>query len=346
MGAISPAGFLMTPANNPSAPPCVSVIVPCYNEQSTIHLLLEAVNRQTYPRQALEVVIADGMSTDETRARIEQFRQEHTGLAVRLVDNPHRTIPAALNRAIRAANGEVIVRLDAHSVPEPDYVERCVSTLLAGKGDNVGGVWQIRPLHTGWAARAIAVAAAHPLGVGDARYRYSEEAGEVDTVPFGAYRKSLIERIGAYDENLLTNEDYEFNVRIRTAGGRVWLDPRIRSTYYARGTFAGLARQYWRYGYWKARMLRRYPGTVRWRQALPPVFVLSLLGLLALAPWFSFAAWLFVIELSVYALVLLLAGLHSALKYRDWALIPGVPLAIATMHLAWGSAFLWSVVIR
>jgi GT2 family glycosyltransferase len=168
----------------------------------------------------------------------------------------------------------------------------------------------------------------------------------VDTVPFGAYRKSLVERQGGYDENLLTNEDYEFNVRIRAAGGRIWLDPRIRSVYYARGSFVELARQYWRYGYWKARMLRRYPGTIRWRQALPPAFVLSLLVWLALSYWFSFDGWLFVIELSVYALVLLIAGLHSSLKYRDWALIPGVPLAIATMHLAWGSAFLWSVVIR
>lgn len=335
-----------TPAPESPDRPRVTIIVPCYNEQATIHLLLEAIYRQTYPRAAMEVLISDGLSTDETRARVAGFSGSHPDLALRIVDNPARNIPAALNRAIAAAHGEILVRLDAHSAPEPDYVARCVAALQAGKGENVGGVWQIRPGGKTWAARAIAVAAAHPLGVGDALYRYATAAAEVDTVPFGAFYRLLIDRIGAYDETLLTNEDYEFNVRVRRSGGRVWLDPAIRSAYYARSTFGDLARQYWRYGYWKARMLRRYPNAVRWRQALPPAFVLSLALLALAAPWSSAAALLFVIELGIYALVLITAGAFSALKRRDWAMLPGVPLAIATMHFAWGSAFLWSTVFR
>jgi succinoglycan biosynthesis protein ExoA len=326
--------------------PTVSVIVPCYNEQDTILLLLEAVYAQTYPRPQIEVVIADGLSKDQTRLQIADFQSVHPDLSVRIVDNPARTIPSGLNRAIQAALGEMIVRLDAHSVPQPDYVARCVAALEQRLGDSVGGVWEIRPRSAGWQARAIALAAAHPFGVGDAHYRYTTTAQAVDTVPFGAFQRSLVERIGYFDENLLTNEDYEFNVRLRQSGGKIWLDPAIRSVYFARANMVDLARQYWRYGYWKARMLRRYPGTIRWRQALPPLFVLSLVGLLLLAIWWPVARWLFVIESAGYAVVLSLAGMQLGKKQHDWKLILSVPLAIATMHLAWGSAFIWSLVSK
>lgn len=326
--------------------PAVSVIVPCYNEQNTILLLLEAIYAQTYPRPQMEVVIADGLSKDQTRWQIADFQARHPDLTMQIVDNPNRTIPSGLNRAIQAAQGEMIVRLDAHSVPQPDYVARCVTALEQGFGDSVGGVWEIRPRGSGWQACAIALAAAHPFGVGDAHYRYTTTAQVVDTVPFGAFHRSLVERIGYFDEHLLTNEDYEFNVRLRKAGGKIWLDPAIRSIYFARANLVELARQYWRYGYWKARMLRQYPGTVRWRQALPPLFVLSLLILLLLAIWWPAARWLFVIESAGYAIVLSLAGVQLGTKQRDWKLIFSVPLAIATMHLAWGSAFLWSLVSK
>jgi succinoglycan biosynthesis protein ExoA len=326
--------------------PAVSIIVPCYNEQNTILLLLEAIYAQTYPRPQMEVVIADGLSKDQTRWQIADFQSRHPDLTMQIVDNPNRTIPSGLNRAIQAAQGEMIVRLDAHSVPQPDYVARCVTALEQGFGDSVGGVWEIRPRGSGWQACAIALAAAHPFGVGDAHYRYTTTAQVVDTVPFGAFHRSLVERIGYFDEHLLTNEDYEFNVRLRKAGGKIWLDPAIRSIYFARANLVELARQYWRYGYWKARMLRQHPGTVRWRQALPPLFVLSLLILFLLAIWWPAARWLFVIESAGYAIVLSLAGVQLGTKQRNWKLIFGVPLAIATMHLAWGSAFLWSLVSK
>ncbi|MDD5371293.1 MAG: glycosyltransferase family 2 protein [Anaerolineaceae bacterium] len=324
--------------------PSVSIIVPCYNEQATIGLLLQAVHMQTYPRENLEVVIADGISSDHTREEIAIFQSAHPDLCVRIVDNPQKAIPAALNRAITAAHGEYLVRLDAHSVPEADYVERCLADLQQGLGDNVGGVWNIQPGASSWLARAIAVVAAHPLGVGDARYRYTSQAGAVDTVPFGAFPRKLIDRIGPFDETLLTNEDYEFNTRIRQHGGVVWLDPSIRSVYFARSTLVELARQYWRYGYWKQRMLRRYPGSLRWRQALPPLFVGSLVVVTLVAPFLSPARWLLAAELLVYLSVLFLAGAQMAIEKQDAGLGLGVPLGIATMHLSWGSGFLWSLV--
>ena len=320
----------------------VSIIVPCYNEQSTIRSLLEALREQSYPRAAMEVVVADGMSTDGTRAAILAFQKDFPDLEVRLVENTKRSIPSGVNRAIEAARGEIILRLDGHSMPYPDYVSNCMAAHEAGRGANVGGVWEIRPGAETWIAKSIAVAAAHPLGVGDAHYRHTKQAAEVDTVPFGSFRRTLVEQVGFFDESLLTNEDYEFNARVRKAGGKIWLDPSIRSVYFARATLLELIRQYWRYGFWKWRMLRRYPETLRWRQALPPLFALSLLGLVFLSIFFPLARLLLVSELLIYFSIMLLAGLHAAIRQRNFSLILGLPLAIAAMHLSWGSGLLWS----
>jgi succinoglycan biosynthesis protein ExoA len=324
--------------------PRVSIIIPCYNEQATIRQLLEAIYRQSYPRAEMEVVIADGNSEDGTRDEITGFKNGHPDLALRIVDNNGHSIPSAINCGILASVGEVIVRMDAHSQPYPDYVENCVLALEAGLGDNVGGVWEIKPGSKNWMAESIASAAAHPLGVGDAGYRIGAQASVVDTVPFGAFRRSLIDKVGLFDETLLSNEDYEFNTRIRQSGGRIWLDPKIVTVYYARSRLRELARQYWRYGYWKFRMLLRYPDTLRWRQALPPLFVASLLGLTILA-WWPLARWLLSLELAIYGTVLLLAGLLSAWHQQKIYLFIGLPLSVATMHLAWGSGFLWSAIM-
>jgi succinoglycan biosynthesis protein ExoA len=324
-------------------PPKVSVIVPCYNEQSTIRLTLDAFRAQTFPRADMEVIIADGLSTDATRQVIAAFQRDFPDLEVRVVDNPLRTIPSGLNRAIAAARGEIIVRFDGHSKPYPDYVENCVAAHAGGRGDNVGGVWEICPGADTWIAKSIAVAAAHPLGVGDALYRHTKQAAEVDTVPFGSFRRALVEKLGFFDETLLTNEDYEFNARIRKLGGKIWLDPSIRSVYFARATLLELIRQYWRYGFWKWRMLRRYPDTLRWRQALPPLFVFSLIVLVVLAFFIPVAKVLLVAELLLYVSIMILTGLYAALRGQKPYLAAGLPLAIPAMHLSWGSGFLWSM---
>ena len=323
--------------------PKVSVIIPCYNEQSTIRLLLEALRAQTFPLADMEVVIADGMSADNTRDEIVAFQKEHSDLDVRIVDNTVRSIPSGLNRAIEDSRGEIIVRLDAHSKPYPDYVERCVTALEENRGDNVGGVWEIQPGADTWIARSIAVAAAHPLGVGDALYRHAIHAAVVDTVPFGSFKRTLVERIGLFDETLLTNEDYELNARIRQAGGQIWLDPSIRSIYFARSTFMELARQYWRYGYWKWRMLRQYANTIRWRQALPPLFVLSFTVLALVSFFIPFVALILAGELTVYLFILLVVGMQVSYRKKYSPLAIGLPLAISVMHVLWGGGFLWSI---
>jgi len=323
--------------------PKISIIVPCLNEQSTIRLLLEALYEQTFPRSEMEVVIADGMSSDGTRAAIAAFQKDFPDLGVRVVDNTLRGIPSGVNRAIEASHGEIIIRLDAHSKPYPDYVEKCVIAHEENRGDNVGGIWEIRPGADTWMAKSIAVAASHPLGVGDAMYRRATRAAVVDTVPFGSFRRELIDRVGFFNESLLTNEDYEFNARVRKAGGRIWLDPSIRSIYFARATLLELARQYWRYGYWKWRMLRRYPDTLKWRQALPPLFVLSLIVLSPVSIFLPIAGFVLAGELFVYFSVMTIAGFYAAFRQQKPYLVLGLVLAISVMHITWGGGFLWSI---
>ena len=322
----------------------VSVIVPCYNEEGTIEELLNALLVQTYPVESLQVIIADGMSTDRTRERIAAFHSVHPQMEIRVVENQQRTIPAALNQAIAESTGSILTRMDAHAVPAPDYVEKCLASLLAGYGENVGGVIDILPGKDTWIGRSIAVATAHPLGVGDARYRWAKKAAEADTVAFGTYRRTLVDRIGGYNESLRINEDYEFNARIRRSGGKIWVDPAIRVSYYSRPDLLSLARQYFHYGYWKFRMLRSYPDTLRWRQALPPVFVSGILMLLLLSTFWVTARIILAGVVTLYLFVLLAGSIKPAISRKKLMLLPGVPVAIVTMHFSWGSGFIWSLI--
>ena len=328
--------------------PLVSVVVPCYNERETIGLLLQALVAQDFPHKAMEVLVMDGGSTDGTREVLAAW-QARAPFPLRVIPNPARHIPAALNLGLRHARGRYIVRLDAHCRPFPDYIRRCVDVLTRRpEVGNVGGVWLIRPSRpASWVSRSIAVALAHPVGMGDSPYRrLNRPAAAVDTVPFGAFPREVFQRVGGFDEGLLTNEDYELNIRLRRAGYVVWLDPRIRSEYYARPTFLALARQYARYGYWKAQVARRYPRSLRWRQVLPPLYVLGLV-VLALAglvwPW---ARWLLALQLAGYLGVLAMVGVGEAWKRRDPGLAFGVPLAMLLMHWVWGAAFLVGLLRR
>lgn len=318
----------------------VSVVIPCLNEEKTIQEVLDALRNQTYPIDLMEVVIADGGSTDETHQVIDDYQALHPELNLKWVHNPKRIIPAGVNVAMLASSGEIIVRMDAHSIPQRDYVALCVEGLESGKGENVGGRWDIMPSNNTWIAKSIALAAGHPIGVGDAQYRHSDEAAIVDTVPYGAFYRRTLEKVGLFDETLIANEDYEFNTRIRESGGRIWFDPKIRCQYFARPDLSRLAKQYWTYGFWKVQMLKRYPTTLRWRQFLPPAFVLGLVVLAILSIFFKIALYGLLATVAFYCLVLLLVGLNFAIKEKQLALLGGVPLAIATMHFSWGSGFL------
>jgi len=322
----------------------ISIVVPCRNESRHISGLLDAVGAQTCP--ADEVVLVDS-SSDDTRETVARYVEAHRELTVRIVPFDRASIPGAVNLGVREATGAVIVRLDGHSAPNPEYVARAVETLR--RSDDVGvvgGVWRVRPGAETLAARGIALAVSHPMGAGDAVYRVADAhaaARDVDTVPFGCFQKSFWESVGGYNEDLLTNEDYEFNFRVRRSGRRVVLDPGMQSTYFARPTLGALATQYGRYGQWKMRMLRQYPESLRWRQAVPPAFVAAVILLVLTSPWLSGSAWLAAWLLTVYGVALAVAAGDACRRTGDWNAWFYVVAAFVAIHFCWGGAALLSL---
>jgi glycosyltransferase involved in cell wall biosynthesis len=325
----------------PSVPE-VSVVIPCLNESKTIVNLLEKLADQ-YDRKHYEIVIVDGMSSDGTRQLIAQFIEQHPGLPVRLVDNPAKHIPIALNLGIAAAQGDIIVRMDAHSIPSPNYVRQCVASLKNGQATIVGMPWQIVPGAETLAAKAIALASAHPFGVGGVEYRRAMPgpAAFVDTVPFGVFRRTTWRRLGGFNETLLSNEDYDFNYRARRAGGGILLDRSGYCTYFARATFSSLARQYFRYGGWKLEMLRLHPESLRWRQLAAPALVLLLVLLTGLSVYSAPARVLLGLLGCSYLALAVFFGSVVSWKTKELRLAPAVASAFAVMHLCWGASFLW-----
>jgi glycosyltransferase involved in cell wall biosynthesis len=308
------------------------VVIPVRNEVDFIAASIAGCLAQDYDGP-LEVVVADGMSTDGTRDVVAGIAARNE--RVRLVDNPDRTAPSALNRAISASNGDIIVRCDAHAVLPPGYVGRAVALLAATGAANVGGVQ--RAVGTTVMSRAIAMAMSSRLGVGDARFRYGGRPGPVDTVYLGAFRRNALDAVGGFDETLVRNQDYELNYRLRTAGETVWFDPELEVNYTPRPTLDALARQYFDYGIGKRRMLRRHPGSLRWRQLAAPLLVATL----ALSVGAAAAGWwrVAVVTPGAYAAALIGGAVGQGIVRRDAAAIL-FPAAVATMHVAWGIGFL------
>ncbi len=321
-----------------SRPP-VSILIPCYNEEQTIEQVLDALRAQTYPADRMEMIVADGRSTDGTRGKIESYAQSHSGWRLRWIDNPGRSAPAGLNAGLREAKGEIILRMDAHAIPDPDYVERCVEVLNRTGCEGAGGGIVIQPGGSGVVARAIAAAVANPFATGGVRYRVGGEAGEVDTVPFAAFRREVFQRVGTFNEQVPVNEDYEFNYRVRAAGGRICFSPAIRSRYIARGSLGALIRQYYFYGHQKAVMLSFHPKSIRLRQLIPALFAPSL-AVGVVAAFFSRPlAIMLGAELLVYGAAALTFAVGEAARRKDPALLQALIIVFFCIHIAWGVGF-------
>jgi succinoglycan biosynthesis protein ExoA len=326
----------------------VSVVVPCYNEERFILKALDQLSEQ-YDSTHYEIIIVDGMSTDKTRELVSQFKTEHPELEVRLVDNPARNIPTALNLGVAAAKGDIIVRMDAHAVPSPGYVQRCVEVLHGNKQAGVVGMpCHVLPGAETLMAQAIASGVSHPFGIGDAKYRLQAGAAPqeaVDTVAFACFRKELWQDLDGFNESLLTNEDYDFNYRVRNSGRTVLLDRSGHCDYFARTTLGELATQYRRYGGWKARMVRLHPASIKLRHLVAPVFVLSLLVLTILGLLWYPLALLLGLEIGFYLVFALFCAWQVKRRTgASLAIVLIMPLVFLTIHLTWGVNFLLGLV--
>jgi len=331
---------------NESLPEFVSVVIPCYNEEQFIGKTLENLVSQ-YDSSRYEIIIVDGMSTDRTREVINQFQRARPMISVRILDNPARKIPTALNIGVGAARGEIVARMDAHAAPSPGYVRRCVALLAGNHNGVVGAPCDVRPAANTLMARAIAAAVSNRFGIGDAQYRLQDgKVGQesVDTVAFSCFRKALWKSLGGFNEELLANEDYDFNYRVRVSGGSVLLDRVEHCDYFARATLGGLAKQYFRYGQWKARMLKLHPRSIRWRHVVAPIFVVSILVLGLTGIFWSPALWFLSLEVAIYFALALLFGRQRGRGVLDGlALTLLMPVVFLTIHLAWGISFFWGL---
>ena len=270
--------------------PFVSVVIAARNEASSLGECLSALARQGYPAHLVQIIVADGCSTDGTVAGVRAFAA-HALLPVEVVANPKRTAAAGFNAGLRQARGAVIVILGARARPEPAFLGASVAALNESGADAAGGV--VRGRAAGLQGRVNALALGSRFGVGGARYRYASEPGDVDTINYGAYRRAVFQRIGGFDEGMTNVEDDEFNYRLRAAGGRLYLSPAIQCDYLVRTTLVGLMRQFIRYGFPKVRVLRRHPRQMRPRQFVPAAFVLALLcGVTAAPRWRTGRLWL------------------------------------------------------
>jgi glycosyltransferase involved in cell wall biosynthesis len=284
----------------------------------------------------IEALIADGMSDDGTRERIEQIAASDS--RIRLIDNPGRIVSTGLNLAIRQARGDIIIRMDVHSVYAPDYVEKCREVLEKTGADNVGGAHRSKAL--GYWQEAIGIAFGSGFAVGGARSHNVDYEGFVDTVTYGCWRKKTLEDLGMFDEELVRNQDDELNLRITRAGGKIWQSKQIRLWYCPRNSLRSLFAQYSQYGYWKVRVIQKHNMPASLRHLVPGLFLATLLILLVLSLFHHVFLWGLLLLVGLYACATILASIVACAGRSRIRYLPVMPLIFATFHFGYGYGFL------
>jgi GT2 family glycosyltransferase len=316
--------------------PFVSVVMPVRNEEAFIQQSLGAVLAQDYPRERMEVIVADGLSTDRTREIIRGLQSRHPN--VKLIDNPGRIVSTGFNLAMREAAGDLLVLIGGHCVIAADYVSQGVSHLANHKCDCVGGV--LETVGETFCARAIAAVMSSRFGVGGSTFRVGvKETAFTDTAVFAAYKREIVELTGGFDEELVRNQDDEYNYRLRKLGGKIMVSPDIRSRYYSRASLRTLWKQYFQYGYWKVRILQKHPRQMRPRQFMPAFLVIALVLLGLSAPFTIAGKFMLLATLSAYLFGNLAASTLCASRI-DWRLLPVISIAFIVIHFAYGGGFL------
>ena len=311
-------------------PPMVTIAMPAFNEEHYIEACIASVQAQDFPRDRIEILVGDGRSTDRTREIVDHLAVSDP--RIRLVDNPDRLQAAGLNRMIREARGDVIVRMDVHCEYAPSYVRACVETLERTGADNVGGAQRARA--KSFFQKALCAALNSPLGVGGARYRSADQEGYVDTVFLGAFRRRVFETVGLYDPKAITNEDAELNQRLIATGGKVYLSPEIEVYYYPRDSFKTLAKQYYKYGRGRARTLLKLGRFLGLRPMVPFLMVVGGAVLILVPPLWPVAPL-------AAAAYLLATGAEAVRVGREAgvAAIPAVWAIFPTLHVSHGVGF-------
>ena len=316
----------------------ISVIIPVINEEKFILGAINVILEQFNFKRDFEILISDGGSTDGTLEIINNFIDNNPN--IRLINNPQKIVSTGFNLALNQAKGDIIIRVDGHCEIPPDYLEKCSNLLKSYDADIVGGV--IETISTGLIGKAISIAQSSPFGLGGVKFRRMDldEGSYVDTLAFGAHRRELFTDIGGYDEEMICNQDDEFNHRVIQAGKKIWMDPTIKTKYYARESFIKLFKQYFNYGFYKVRGIQKRGELVSIRHLIPSSFIIVLnitliFGFFLQLPWIAF---------SVGFLYLIFNLSASILATSSIRVIPLISLAFWTLHLGYGLGFIWGLI--
>ncbi len=292
--------------------PYISVIIPVYNEENYINSCLSSVYKQDYPKEQMEVIVVDGNSSDQTVEIIKQNFKE-----VKIINNPDRIVPISMNLGIKAANGDYIIRLDAHSNYPNNYFSRLIERI--GKGDvcNVGGVCDTLPVNDKAKSKAIAIALSTKFGMGNSAFRVgANEERYVDTVPFGCYPKSLFEDIGYYDEELVRNQDDELNARLIKKGYKIVLLPDLVIDYFARDKISKVWKMFYQYGLYKPLVNKKLKGAATIRQFVPLLFVVGLILGLILSIFIKNFYIIYLIGILLYLALDFIASIKNSSSFK------------------------------
>lgn len=318
----------------------VAILVPCRNEVDYIAELLDSIIANDFSKDNMQVLVLDGMSVDGTRDIVLKYIKAHP--FIRLIDNPARTVPHAMNLGIKTADAEYIVRMDVHASYPTDYISKLIDYMERLGADNVGGRWDTVAASNRPAAVAIALVLSHPFGVGNASYRVDRTStgyAEVDTVPFGCYRKEIFSKVGLYDEDLIRNQDNELNARLKKAGGKIYLIQSIVIKYYARQSYTKLWRMLYQYAYFGPLVDLKVGHPVAFRKYVPALFVLSVLLPPLGAPLFGWLPYVSLSAVTAHVLANGIVSLQLAMK-NGVRLYPYLMFGFAVSHIAYGIGYL------
>ena len=312
----------------------ISVIIPCRNEEKFIDRCLSSIVEQDYPKDKLEVLVVDGISDDNTREIVARFCQTYP--FIKLLDNPQKITPTALNIGIKRAKGEKIIRMDAHCTYKTDYISKCVSYSQKYNADHIGGVQVHLPFNDTALAKSIALATSHPFGVGNCYFRIgSKESKYVNAAYCGCFRKEVFDKIGLFDEELVRNQDDEFDFRIIKNGGKVMLAPEIVSYYYTRDTIRKLSVMYFQYGYFKPLVAKKLGDISSLRQIIPALFVGALTFAAALSLISKYFLYFFLTLACLYVFTNFVFSLKLSIK-KGLKFLPLLFVSFTTVHISYG----------
>jgi glycosyltransferase involved in cell wall biosynthesis len=315
----------------------VSILIPCYNEEDYIAGCLDSILKNDYPDDSMEIFVIDGMSEDETQTLVRGYEEKYP--FVKLLLNEHQIVPYALNKGLKEAKGDYIIRMDAHSEYPENYISTLISYQKKLNADNIGASWDITPADNSLIARANAWSTASPFGVGNALYRLqSNEVKQVDTVPFGCYKRDVFDRIGNFDHDLKRNQDDEFNARLIQNGGKIYLLPFLQIKYTARRTLGKLMKMFYQYALYKPLVNKKlkHPATIR--QFAPPLFVLYVL-LLCISIIIGFYPLLVSLPMMFYLALSIVFSIKSGLENKDIASIFILPFVFFCIHMSYGIGY-------